>query len=141
MFESAWRTVQAAAATVAHIVEGGPGREVVDAVVGIGREIGDHDKALGAVGSKIESVASQLGAALARIDALEKSAIGRTVTSAVEASVPGAAAVIGAVDGAKAAIETIDGVICPKHPDAPQTANGCTAAGCTVGPAEQLPKT
>lgn len=32
----------------------------------------------------------------------------------------------------KPALEIIEGAEpCPKHPDAPQTANGCTASGCS----------
>lgn len=53
---------------------------------------------------------------------------------------PAAAAVAEAVAPTSAAARVLemiaDAVPCPDHPKAPQTANGCTAEGCTFSPAK-----
>jgi len=60
------------------------------------------------------------------------------VESMIGVAAPAAAAVAAVVAPSSTAarvLETIaDAVPCPDHPEAPQTANGCTAAGCTFSP-------
>lgn len=78
-----------------------------------------------------ELIAELRKTVVAKVDHAAEAVAGAAGAVAAVAPPP-VAQVAGAVE--KIAGAVADLIPCPEHPDAPQTPNGCTAAGCTFSP-------